>query len=70
LGLVAGVMGSLLAVGFSGLILERFLDARYRFDALPNVVAVAATAAIANVAGWMASFRILQQKPLEALRDE
>ena len=33
-------------------------------------LAVAATALIANAAGWMASFRILGQKPLEILREE
>jgi putative ABC transport system permease protein len=32
--------------------------------------AVVATALIANFAGWMASFRILGQKPLQILREE
>ena len=70
LGLVAGVLGSLLATGFSSLVLKRLLEADYRFDLLPNVVAVVLTALIANLAGWLASYRILGQKPLEALRQE
>jgi putative Mg2+ transporter-C (MgtC) family protein len=28
------------------------------------------TTVLANVSGWLASVRILQQKPLEALRNE
>ena len=35
-----------------------------------NLLAVALTALIANTAGWLASFRILGRKPLEALREE
>jgi len=34
------------------------------------VVAVLATALIAAASGWLASFRILGQKPLEILRGE
>jgi putative ABC transport system permease protein len=63
-------MGSLLATGFSGLLLNRFFEGQIRFDPIPNVVAVAVTAFIANTAGWLASFRILGRKPLEALREE
>jgi putative ABC transport system permease protein len=70
LGLLAGVMGSVLAVAFTNLLLTRLLDARFQFDLAPNFVAVAGSAAIAMAAGWFASFRILDQKPLEILRDE
>jgi putative ABC transport system permease protein len=70
LGLTAGIMGSLLATAFSSLLLKRLLDADFHFKLLPNVVAVVSTALIANVAGWLASFRILRQKPLEILREE
>jgi putative ABC transport system permease protein len=70
LGLVAGAMGSLLATGFSSLLLKRFFDAPFHVDLLPNVVAVLATAVIAAASGWLASFRILGQKPLEILRGE
>ena len=70
LGAVAGVMGTLLADGFANLLLKRFLDAEVSWPIVPSLVAVAATALIANAAGWMASFRILGQKPLEILREE
>jgi putative ABC transport system permease protein len=70
LGLVAGMMGTLLANGFAALILKQLLEADYRFDLLPNAIAVVATPLIANAAGWLASWRILNQKPLEVLRHE
>ena len=50
--------------------LKRFFEARFRFDPLPNLAAVAIAALIANAAGWLASFRILDRKPLEILREE
>ncbi len=70
LGAVDGTMGSLLANGFSSLLLKRLLDAQVSFRILPSLLAILATALIANTAGWMASFRILGQKPLEILREE
>jgi putative ABC transport system permease protein len=70
LGAVAGSMGVLLANGFANLLLNRLLDAQVSFPLVPSLVAVLATALIANAAGWMASFRILGQKPLEILREE
>ena len=70
LGVVAGLMGSLLATGFSNILLHRLLDAPMRFDIMPNVICVLLTATVANLAGWLASFRILGQKPLEILREE
>ena len=70
LGAVAGLMGSLLATAFSALLLKRWLDADFRIDVLPNLLCIVLTALVANAAGWMASFRILGQKPLEVLRAE
>jgi putative ABC transport system permease protein len=70
LGIVAGVMGALLASAFSSLLLKRLLDASYSFDLTTTLVAVALTALLAEASGWLASFRILRQKPLEVLRDE
>lgn len=70
LGAVAGLMGGLLASEFSYLLLKRFLDAQTSIPVIPVLLSVVATAFIANLAGWMASFRILGQKPLEILREQ
>jgi putative ABC transport system permease protein len=70
LGTVAGLMGALLATGFSNVLLHKLLDAPLRFDLWPNLSCVLLTAFVANLAGWLASFRILGQKPLEVLRHE
>ena len=71
LGLAAGAIGSLLATAFTWLVLKRFFEeAPFRFDWAAIVVSVAATATVAAAAGWLASWRILGQKPLEVLRGE
>ena len=70
LGLVAGLMGAILATSFTGLVLKRLLDARFVFDPKATGLAVVLTALLANASGWLASFRILGQKPLEVLREE
>jgi len=70
LGTVAGVMGSLLASGFSALVLKRLLEIKFHPDWAAHALTVAAAAAVAALAGWAASFRILGRKPLEILRQE
>jgi putative ABC transport system permease protein len=70
LGAVAGLMGAILASFFSSLVLKRLLDAHFHFDPKATAVAIVLTAALANLSGWLASFRILRQKPLEVLREE
>jgi putative ABC transport system permease protein len=68
MGACAGILGSLLATGFSFIVLNRLFEVDYKFDPIPHLIAITMTALLANVAGWLASHRILQQKPLEALR--
>jgi putative ABC transport system permease protein len=70
LGVVAGVMGGILAAVFSSLVMKRLLNAHFQFEAKPILFAILATALLANASGWLASVRILRQKPLEVLRDE
>ena len=70
LGLVAGLMGAILASVFSSLLLKRLLNAHFQFDLKATLIAVALTALLANTSGWLASLRILRQKPLEVLRNE
>jgi putative ABC transport system permease protein len=71
LGAVAGMMGSLLAAGFGFLVIKRIIKAsEAQFEPWVYIAAIVLTALLANAAGWLASFRILGQKPLEALREE
>jgi putative ABC transport system permease protein len=70
LGTVAGVMGALLASAFAALLLNRLLDAKFTFDWKATTIAILLTALLAQASGWLASFRILRQKPLEVLREE
>jgi putative ABC transport system permease protein len=70
-GLVAGLMGGLLANGFANIVLSRrFEVVHISFHPWVVVAAMVATALVADVTGWLASFRILGQKPLEVLREE
>ena len=69
LGLVAGVVG----VGFANLIARALLKRMtiaYHFRWDWTAALLAATAALAIATGWLASHRILGQKPLEVLREE
>ncbi len=70
LGLVAGLMGAILATAFSSLVLKRLLNAHFQFDPKAALLAILLTALLANASGWVASFRILGQKPLEILREQ
>jgi putative ABC transport system permease protein len=70
LGAVAGLMGSLLAAAFGALVVKRLLKGDPHFQPAVYLIAIAATALVANVTGWLASYRILGQKPLEVLREE
>jgi putative ABC transport system permease protein len=70
LGTVAGLLGTLLASGFSAVLVLTFLKTEYQYAFWPNLAAVAMTALVAMATGWLASFRILGRKPLEVLRDE
>ncbi|WP_031496046.1 ABC transporter permease [Bryobacter aggregatus] len=71
LGACAGILGSTLATGFTGLILKRFFqEADFKFEWTAFFISVLASALIANAAGWAASARILNQKPLAILRED
>ncbi len=70
LGAIAGLMGGALATGFSHLLLTQLLDAKFRVEVLPFLATIVMTASLALVTGWLASLRILRQRPLEVLRDE
>ena len=69
LGLVAGVVGIVFANLIARVLLGR-MSAAYHFHWGWNAVALLGTAALTVVTGWLASHRILGQKPLEVLREE
>ena len=68
LGATAGLVGGILANVFTRIVSDRFIDAAFDFDWLSLIVVMIGTALLANIAGWLASARILDQRPLEVLR--
>ncbi len=70
LGATAGLVGGILANLFTRIVADRFIDAAFDFDWRALLVVVVATALLANLAGWLASARILDRRPLEVLRGE
>jgi putative ABC transport system permease protein len=70
LGAVSGLVGGVLANVFTHIVSDKFIDANFDFDWQSLLIAVVGTAALANLAGWIASGRILDQRPLEVLRGE
>ena len=69
LGLLAGAVGTLFANVLSRILLHR-MDVVFQRDVQGSLIAVLGTAVLAVATGWVASFRILGQKPLEVLREE
>lgn len=69
LGLVAGLVGLVFANLTVRVVLSR-LDLEYHFLGLVNVLSLIAVMALTVLTGWLASYRVLGQKPLEVLREE
>jgi putative ABC transport system permease protein len=70
LGLIAGAVGLVFANLLARTLLLRTLHFDYQFQPLLNFAAWAAVAGLTVIAGWLASNRVLGQKPLEVLREE
>lgn len=70
LGAVAGLIGGILANVFTKIIAEKFIETSFDFAWLSLLAVTIGTALLANFAGWMASARILDRRPLEVLRGE
>ncbi len=70
IGAVAGLIGGSLAIVFTRILLTRFLDSRFELNLLPALAAIALTSLLATATGWLASLKVLDQRPLEVLRDE
>jgi putative ABC transport system permease protein len=70
LGLIAAVVGLIFANGLARILLLRVFHFDYHLNIVWNLAALCATAALTVAAGWLASHRVLGQKPLEVLREE
>ena len=68
LGAIGGLVGGVLANLFTRVLCDKFLETKFEFDWLSLLVVMAGTAVLANIAGWLSSARILNQRPLEVLR--
>ncbi len=69
LGGIAGAAGVAFALALSSILLHK-LDVSFHPGWAISVAAMLATAILASVTGWLACWSILQQKPLEVLREE
>jgi len=69
IGVAAGLIGSSLGAGLSVILISKLLDTPYHFAWIPSVVATGLTALLTVAAGWVASYGVLSQKPLDILRN-
>jgi putative ABC transport system permease protein len=69
LGLLAGAVGVIFANLLTKVLLHK-LDVRFHWEWLAALVALLSSAVLATATGWVASARILGQKPLQVLREE
>ncbi len=69
LGLMAGAVGAVFANVLSRVLLHR-LHVPFAANYTDSVIAVVAAAVLAVLTGWIASYRILGQRPLAVLREE
>jgi putative ABC transport system permease protein len=70
LGLIAGAVGLIFANLLARALLVRALHFDYSFQPWLNFGGWIAVGVLTIVAGWLASHRVLGQKPLEVLREE
>jgi putative ABC transport system permease protein len=70
LGITAGVGGTLLAAALAWVVVHFVLDAPWTFEPAAMMAGVALTVFMAVVIGFLATFRLLGQKPLPVLRRE
>ena len=68
-GSLAGIIGGALAAMTAYLLLGRLLDTEFDFRWIPLAVGLAVTALLAMGTGWLTSRGVLNQKPLEVLRE-
>jgi predicted lysophospholipase L1 biosynthesis ABC-type transport system permease subunit len=69
-GLVAGAVGAAAGGVLAWAVVTRGMELEWRFHPVPFAVAFVGTAALATVAGLAASWRALERRPVEVLREE
>jgi putative ABC transport system permease protein len=67
-GSAAGLIGGLLAAAASAVLVGQLLDTSYKFSWTPVFLGAAITSLLTVLTGWLASYGILQRKPLDILR--
>jgi putative ABC transport system permease protein len=70
LGFVAAAVGGVLSIGLSWGIVRFFFDIPWRFDPSILLMGLIATVVLTLLTGFLATYRILGQKPLAVLRSE
>jgi putative ABC transport system permease protein len=68
IGSAAGLIGGTLGVLASAILVGQLLDTPYRFTWPPVLAAAGITAVLTVLTGWLASYGVLNRKPLEILR--
>jgi putative ABC transport system permease protein len=68
-GLMAGILGGLIAAAAAHILLGTLLDTEFRFRWAPLAAGMVATAVLAIATGWVASRGVLKHRPLEILRE-
>jgi putative ABC transport system permease protein len=68
IGSAAGLVGGALAAIASAILIGQLLDTPYKFTWMPVFGAAAITAVLTVITGWLASYGILNRKPLDILR--
>jgi putative ABC transport system permease protein len=68
IGSAAGLIGGGLAAASSAILIGQLLDTSYKFSILPVFAAAALTCVLTILTGWLASYGILDRKPLDILR--
>ena len=68
IGSAAGLVGGALAAIASAILIGQLLETPYKFTWMPVFAAAAITAVLTVLTGWLASYGILNRKPLDILR--
>jgi len=68
IGTAAGLIGGVLAAVASGILIGELLDTPYKFSWTPVFAAVVITATLTVITGWLASYGVMDRKPLDILR--